>query len=246
MGANTSSESDRLHQVGDGTKNSVLPLYKMTGDAELIPDLRTKSAELAKAVEEHFGKKPDFATGLTRGGLATTQAFRDVWTGAPVEVTFDGGWKDRAEEPIPEALRDPKTAAQENSLLVIGDAIVATGRSIISMLRMVAAENYTNVAVVTPIVTQLGIDTILAAFPNAHIFYAHIEEKTEWVELDIGGGKTKRVLFVGDGMGDFGDMTLESAEAILADDPEAFADATILRLLAEMEVAPAPLATAAN
>lgn len=231
------SKGERIHYLtGESSKAQVQSLYRVKADEKFIPDVVAISRELADLAAQHYERHPDLATGLTRGGIAVLEGMASIFEDTTAELTFAGEWRDRVDKNLPETIvRRPR----ELALLAIGDLIVASGNSLVEVLSQMEAlvsSGIKNIAVVAPIITELGATRVLEAFPQAHIFTAFMDPDTKWVTFSgKDGNPGKKVLFVGQGLGDAGDMTIESAAELLKRDSAAFQDTTVLRILSHLK-----------
>ncbi len=85
----------------------------------------------------------------------------------------------------------PKITA--NSVVIVTDPMLATGGSVLHLLKRVAAENPKQIRVVCVIAAPEGIDAVQAEFPNVEIFTAAIDDHLNAQK------------YIVPGLGDYGD-----------------------------------------
>lgn len=216
------TNEERIHYLwGTSDKASVAKLYKMTGDADFLPDLMQVSAELTREVVNFFGKQPQAIAGVTRGGIGVSAGAESAVPGVRSEWIRSGGWAKNGIEHFP-----PQLSAAENDLMLAGDMVLASGQTLertLQTLTQMTQDGFEHIAVVAPIITEMGANLILNNLPNAHIFAGYLENVTQWVTFPATDGKVeKKVLFIGDNLGDGGDMTIQSLMSLRISNPEFF------------------------
>lgn len=140
--------------------------------------------------------KPSILIDVPRGGSPMTNGIAKYHNFEVPLLRANTGENKDPEKPLL-----PSRLSGYFSEIVLTDAIVASGKTILDLLAVLDKQiKVKKITVVTAISTPQGMHAILDNFPRTDIITATVEEKCEWVDID-----GKKVLFVAD-VGDVGTL----------------------------------------
>jgi len=137
---------------------------------------------------------PDFILDVPRGGTPMSKGCKRFYNSIPIIQANSGANCNPLLPLIPAEL------PIVNNGIIIVDSIIASGKTLINILDELCIKISVPITILSAIATPLGIDAILAKYPDVYIISGTLEPECNWVTI-----KNKKVLFVSN-VGDIGEL----------------------------------------
>ncbi|MEN8253784.1 MAG: uracil phosphoribosyltransferase [Patescibacteria group bacterium] len=168
--------------------NQIDAIYAALGSREWLQALMAISRDLAQQGGKLIGmdngrESTGRVVGIPRGGVPVGEAAAGVYPSSVLVFSNDGGSRDASSSLI-----------QENDFIgaeavLLGDGIIASGGTILRHINALVELGLDprDIAVIAPIITELGIHSICADFPDVELVSAHIESEGAHVKFTENG-----------------------------------------------------------